>query len=161
MPLRQRMTVAVAVAVAVAVMAASAVAYLAVRSELLANVDRALEEQPLDLRRGGGPRFGRLPARRGGPTPYIQVIDAGDGVEVVGSEPAALPIEERDIVSRIILDACTPYEWEKRPKEIFMDRAVLERVSKRWNEYGFAGASPVAGMVDRLTRPVAVKKTAQ
>ena len=56
MPLRQRMTVAVAVAVAVAVLVASAVAYFAVRSELRANVDRALEEQPLDLRPRGGPR---------------------------------------------------------------------------------------------------------
>jgi two-component system sensor histidine kinase MprB len=95
MPLRQRMTVAVAVAVAVAVIVASAVAYLAVRSELRANVDRALEEQPLDLRRRGPGRFGALPARRGGPTPYIQVIDAGDGVEVFGSEPVVLPTEER------------------------------------------------------------------
>jgi two-component system sensor histidine kinase MprB len=95
MPLRQRMTVAVAVAVAVAVIVASAVAYFAVRSELRANVDRALEEQPLDLRRRGPGRFGELPARRGGPTPFIQVIDAGDGVEVFGSEPLVLPIEER------------------------------------------------------------------
>ena len=31
----------------------------------------------------------------GGPTPYIQVIDAGDGVEVFGSEQVVLPIEER------------------------------------------------------------------
>jgi two-component system sensor histidine kinase MprB len=95
MPLRQRMTVAVAVAVAVAVIVASAVAYVAVRSELRANVDRALEEQPLDLRRRGPGRFGELPARRGGPTPFIQVIDAGDGVEVFGSEPLVLPVEER------------------------------------------------------------------
>jgi two-component system, OmpR family, sensor histidine kinase MprB len=95
MPLRQRMTVAVAVAVAVAVIVASAVAYIAVRSELRGNVDRALEEQPLDLRRRGPGRFGRLPARQGGPTPFIQVIDAGDGVEVFGSEEVVLPIEER------------------------------------------------------------------
>jgi len=26
-------------------------------------------------------------------------------------------------------------------------------VSDRWNEYGFAGSSPVAGMINRLTRP--------
>jgi two-component system sensor histidine kinase MprB len=95
MPLRQRMTVAVALAVAVAVIVASAVAYFAVRSELRANVDRALEEQPLDLRRRGPGRFGPLPARRGGPTPFIQVIDAGDGLEVFGSEQVVLPIEER------------------------------------------------------------------
>ena len=69
-----------------------------------------------------------------------------------------LPIEARDITSRIILDACTPYEWKNKPNEIFMDRAVLQKVSDRWNEYGFAGASPVAGMINRLTRPEAPKK---
>ena len=36
-----------------------------------------------------GARFGPLPARRGGPTPYIQVIDAGGGVEVIGTEQAS------------------------------------------------------------------------
>ena len=34
-----------------------------------------------------------------------------------------------------------------------MDRAVLQKVSDRWNEYGFTGASPVADMIHRLTRP--------
>ena len=34
-----------------------------------------------------------------------------------------------------------------------MDRTVLQKVSDRWNEYGFAGTSPVAGMINRLTRP--------
>ena len=63
----------------------------------------------------------------------------------------------RDITSRIILDACTPYEWTDKPSEIFMDRKMLQRVSERWNEYGFAGASPVAGMIDRLTRPEVTK----
>ena len=56
----------------------------------VANVDRALEEQPLDLRRRG-PAPRPLPARRGGPTPFIQVIDAGDGVEVFGSEQGDAP----------------------------------------------------------------------
>ena len=95
MPLRRRMTVAVAVAVAVAVVLAAVASYLAVRSELRANVDRALEEQPLDLRRRGPGRFGPLPARRGGPTPFIQVIDAGDGVEVIGTEGVTLPVQDR------------------------------------------------------------------
>ena len=38
-----------------------------------------------------------------------------------------------------------------------MDRGVLQKVSDRWNEYGFAGTSPVAGMINRLTRPEAKK----
>jgi 4-hydroxy-3-polyprenylbenzoate decarboxylase len=94
-------------------------------------------------------------ATRFDPKRSAQIIDRGRSTPL---DPG-LPIEARDIVSRILLDACTPYEWAKKPKEIFMDREVLQKVSKRWNEYGFAGTSPVAGMIDRLTRPVAVKKT--
>jgi 4-hydroxy-3-polyprenylbenzoate decarboxylase len=41
-----------------------------------------------------------------------------------------------------------------------MDRAVLQKVSDRWNDYGFKGASPVADMIPRLTRPEAPKKAA-
>src|SRR5690349_9398864 len=93
------MTAAVAVAVAVAVALACGVAYLAVRGELRAEVDRALEDQ-LSTRlpppgHGGGPRFGPLPARRGGPTPYIQYIDAGQGIELHGSEDVPIPVTER------------------------------------------------------------------
>ena len=43
--------------------------------------------------------------------------------------------------------------WKNKPNEIFMDREVLEKVSSRWNEYGFEGSSPVADMIDRLTKP--------
>src|SRR4051794_444357 len=96
LPLRRRMTIAVAVAVAIAVALSAAVAYLAVRGELRAGVDRALEDQPLPPDFDDhGPRFGPLSARRGGPTPYIQLIDAGSGVRVLGSEAVELPVEDR------------------------------------------------------------------
>ena len=83
------------------------------------------------------------------PKRSAQIIDRGRSTPL---DPG-LPIEARYITSRIILDACTPYEWENKPSEIFMDRAVLQKVSDRWNEYGFSGASPVSGMINRLTRP--------
>jgi 4-hydroxy-3-polyprenylbenzoate decarboxylase len=38
-----------------------------------------------------------------------------------------------------------------------MDRTVLTKVSDRWNDYGFKSASPVADMIDRLTRPESKK----
>jgi phenylphosphate carboxylase beta subunit len=95
-------------------------------------------------------------ATRFNPKRSVQIIDRGRSTPL---DPG-LPIEARDIVSRIILDACTPYEWTNKPSEIFMDRGVLQTVSDRWNEYGFAGPSPVAGMINRLTRPE-VKKTAK
>ena len=39
-----------------------------------------------------------------------------------------------------------------------MDRTVLQKVSDRWNEYGFEGSSPVADMIDRLVKPEPIKK---
>jgi len=105
LPLRRRMTIAVAVAVAVAVALAALVAYLAVRDELRSEVDRALVSQ-LDVRGGelpvprrgpfrGGPRFGPLPAQQGGPTPYIQYIDADAGVLLGGTEEIEVPVSDR------------------------------------------------------------------
>jgi two-component system sensor histidine kinase MprB len=99
MPLRRRMTVAVAVAVAVAVTLVALVAYLAVRNELRGEVDRALREQVetrLPPPGRGLPGFGVLPARRGGPTPYIQIVDASGNVLVLrGTEQRTLPVPER------------------------------------------------------------------
>jgi two-component system sensor histidine kinase MprB len=105
MPLRRRLTIAAAVAVAVAVALASVAAYVAVAKELRGQVDEALQEQ-LDLfnqtgpppfrRFRRGPGFGPLPARRGGPTPYIQLVGpGGDVAGVFGSEDVALPVSSR------------------------------------------------------------------
>jgi len=48
----------------------------------------------------------------------------------------ALPIEARDIVSRIIMDATVPYEWARKPNEIFLDEETVKKVQARWKEYG-------------------------
>jgi 4-hydroxy-3-polyprenylbenzoate decarboxylase len=87
------------------------------------------------------------------PKRSAQIIDRGRSTVL---DPG-LPIDERKITSRILLDACTPYEWEDKPNEIFMDREVLQKVSDRWSEYGFEGSSPVADMIDRLTKPEEIK----
>jgi len=50
----------------------------------------------------------------------------------------SLPIDARDIVSRIIMDATIPYEWKEKPLKITMDEEVEKRVLSRWQEYGFA-----------------------
>ncbi|MCC7411766.1 MAG: phenylphosphate carboxylase subunit beta [Gammaproteobacteria bacterium] len=89
------------------------------------------------------------------PARSVQIINRGRSTPL---DPG-LPIEAREIVSRVLMDACTPYEWKNKPSEIFMDRDVLTRVSNRWNEYGFEGRSPVGDMIDRLARPVEAKKT--
>jgi len=93
-------------------------------------------------------------ATRFDPKRSAQIIDRGRSTPL---DPG-LPIEAREITSRILLDACTPFEWKNKPNEIFMDRGVLQKVSDRWNEYGFKGSSPVADMINRLTRPEAPKK---
>ena len=50
----------------------------------------------------------------------------------------SLPIDARDIVSRIIMDATIPYEWKEKPLKIIMDEETEKRVLSRWQEYGFA-----------------------
>src|SRR4051794_30322768 len=101
LPLRRRMTIAVALAVAVAVALAAAVCYFAVRGELRGEVDRALQDQLL-IRRGPprgdgrGPGFGPLPGAQGGPTPWIQIVDAaGNVLSVRGYERSELPVDGR------------------------------------------------------------------
>jgi 4-hydroxy-3-polyprenylbenzoate decarboxylase len=49
----------------------------------------------------------------------------------------SLPIDAREIVSRIIMDATIPYEWKEKPLKIAMDEETLKRVRSRWQEYGF------------------------
>src|SRR4051812_20578396 len=104
LPLRRRMTIAVALAVAVSVALAAAVAYIAVRDQLISEVDGQLADQstsglfpgPGGGRGGGRPRVGTLPARRGGPTPFIQVLDTeGNFLGQIGPESAPLPIDGR------------------------------------------------------------------
>jgi 4-hydroxy-3-polyprenylbenzoate decarboxylase len=93
-------------------------------------------------------------ATRYDPKRSTQIINRGRSTPL---DPG-LPIEAREIVSRIIMDCTTPFEWKNKPNEIFMDRTILQKVSDRWNEYGFAGASPVADMITRLTKPEVIKK---
>jgi two-component system sensor histidine kinase MprB len=112
MPLRRRMTVAVALAVAVAVVLAAAVAYVAVRDQLVSEVDQALQDQttfrggfgPPRGRRGGPPSIPALPAGRGGPTPYVQLLDtSGNVITQIGSERGELPVDDgaRDVAAGV------------------------------------------------------------
>ena len=48
----------------------------------------------------------------------------------------ALHHSEREIVSRIIIDACTPYEWDRKPQEIFLDPEMEKKVRDNWESYG-------------------------
>jgi len=48
----------------------------------------------------------------------------------------SLPIRQRDIGSKIILDACIPFEWEEKPTKIALDEETVKLVQERWKEYG-------------------------
>jgi two-component system sensor histidine kinase MprB len=92
MPLRRRLTVAAALAVGVAVALACVVAYLAVRGELISQLDHALTAQ-VEMGPGPPPHLRALSARRGGPTPYVQLVRVDGAVATLGSERAQLPAD--------------------------------------------------------------------
>jgi len=64
------------------------------------------------------PEFGTQIIKRGRSTPL---------------DPS-LPIDARDITSRIILDATIPYEWKNKPIPIELDKDMKKQVESRWDE---------------------------
>jgi 4-hydroxy-3-polyprenylbenzoate decarboxylase len=51
-------------------------------------------------------------------------------------DPALDPNSDKLTTSRILMDACIPYEWKEKPVEARMDEETLARIRARWNEYG-------------------------
>jgi two-component system sensor histidine kinase MprB len=84
MPLRQRLGLISAVAVGIAIVIAAAVCYLVVRSQLLGQVDSALQQQASmvqgDPRACNGSGLPSLPASAGGGAPIWQVVNSDGGV---------------------------------------------------------------------------------
>lgn len=54
----------------------------------------------------------------------------------------SLPIEQRYMTSRVIIDTCIPYEWDHKPMPIEMDAALVERIKGDWASYFPAEAEP-------------------
>lgn len=48
----------------------------------------------------------------------------------------SLPIDQREITGRLLLDA-TPYDWKDKPVPIILDPDVVKQVENRWSELGF------------------------
>jgi two-component system sensor histidine kinase MprB len=84
MPLRQRLGLISAVAVGIAIVIAAAVCYLVVRSQLLGQVDSALQQQAAmvqnDPRACDGSGLPSLPASAGGGAPIWQVVNSAGNV---------------------------------------------------------------------------------
>jgi 4-hydroxy-3-polyprenylbenzoate decarboxylase len=70
----------------------------------------------------------RLEAKRG-----VHVLHGTRG----GPLDPAVHIEERDVGSKLILDATIPFHWDRKPLLTRMDEETTEKVKKRWTEYGF------------------------
>ena len=51
-------------------------------------------------------------------------------------DPALDPSSDKLTTSRILMDACIPYEWKQKPVEARLDEATLALIKSRWAEYG-------------------------
>jgi 3-polyprenyl-4-hydroxybenzoate decarboxylase len=49
----------------------------------------------------------------------------------------SLPIDQRWITGRLLIDATIPYDWEHKPIKIELDADMVKRVQSRWSEFGF------------------------
>ena len=70
----------------------------------------------------------RLEAKRG-----VHVLEGTRG----GPLDPAVYISDRDVGSKLILDATIPFHWDRKPLLTHMDKETAEKVKKRWAEYGF------------------------
>jgi 4-hydroxy-3-polyprenylbenzoate decarboxylase len=70
----------------------------------------------------------RLEAKRG-----VHVLHGTRG----GPLDPAVYIEDRDVGSKLVLDATIPFHWDRKPLLTSMDKGTLDMVKKRWTEYGF------------------------
>ncbi|MGD2125507.1 MAG: phenylphosphate carboxylase subunit beta [Desulfobacteraceae bacterium] len=48
----------------------------------------------------------------------------------------SLPIDQRDITGRLLLDATIPYDWKEKPLPITLDPEVAKQIQARWSEFG-------------------------
>lgn len=70
----------------------------------------------------------RLEAKRG-----VHVLQGTRG----GPLDPAVYISDRDIGSKLILDATIPFHWDRKPLLTRMDEETVKKVKNRWTEYGF------------------------
>jgi 4-hydroxy-3-polyprenylbenzoate decarboxylase len=61
-----------------------------------------------------------------------QIINRGRSTPL---DPS-LPIDERDITSRIIMDATIPFEWKEKPVPIELDANMIKKIKAKWSELG-------------------------
>ena len=61
-----------------------------------------------------------------------QIINRGRSTPL---DPS-LPVDQRDITSRIIMDATIPFEWKEKPIPIELDREMVKKIKAKWSDLG-------------------------
>ena len=61
-----------------------------------------------------------------------QIINRGRSTPL---DPS-LPVDQRDITSRIIMDATIPFEWKEKPILIELDPEIVKKVKAKWADLG-------------------------
>jgi 4-hydroxy-3-polyprenylbenzoate decarboxylase len=61
-----------------------------------------------------------------------QIINRGRSTPL---DPS-LPIDQRDITSRIIMDATIPFDWKEKPVPVELDAEMVKKVKAKWSELG-------------------------
>ncbi len=46
-----------------------------------------------------------------------------------------LPAEARLMTSRMLIDACLPYEWAEKPAPVVLDRETTGKIESQWDQY--------------------------
>jgi 4-hydroxy-3-polyprenylbenzoate decarboxylase len=49
----------------------------------------------------------------------------------------SLPIGQRDITGRLLMDATIPYDWKEKPIPIALDPDMVKKVQAKWSSLGF------------------------
>jgi len=90
-----------------------------------------------DIRADDLPRVWWALSTRYNPVEDTEIIKKGRSTPLDPSLPAHTDYyDHRLLVSRILMDATTPYEWQRKPTVIELDKEVLEKIRERWEEFG-------------------------
>ena len=91
-----------------------------------------------DIRADDLPRVWWAMSVRYNPVEDTEIIKKGRSTPLDPSLPVHTDYyDHRLLVSRIIIDATTPYEWEKKPMLIEFDKETIEKLKQRWDEFEF------------------------
>ena len=66
--------------------------------------------------------------------------EPGRGAQIIGRgwtgplDPS-LPMGERVLTSRLLIDACVPHEWGEKPERVVPNPEMIEKIKSQWDQY--------------------------